>query len=257
MSYEIDEIDDMMKNVELNNSINNSSLNNITNSFNSLSVNNETFENITTGLDINGNIITDDNMLTEEDYEKEKKIRKEVGMYGIPNRFCSNVDDEDFVYKTLILPRSIFNELNESIPFTNEEFGGYEEYFSMFCQNNDETFLTTDNIFGIAKIFDTMFDKKIINYDFCYEVINQTLAELNEFEQDNNYNQYFDDTIKEYLYGLRIIITKLTYLIEHYNNWYSNEILKLLNNYCVICIYLKFYFETNIFIDNNDNIIFS
>lgn len=203
------------------------------------------------------NIYDMDTEYEEEDIDKCIEERKNAGMYGIPNRFSTSVDDEDFIYKTLILPQCIFNELNNSVPFNEDKFDGYEEYFGMFCQNSEDIFLSADNTYEIAKIFDTMFDKRIINYDYCYDVINKTLSELNEFEISYESDEYLTFDIKELLYGLRIIINKLNYLIEHYNSWYNDEMMRLLNNYCVICIYLVFYFETNIFIDNNDKISFS
>lgn len=187
--------------------------------------------------------------------------RREAGMYGIPNRYCVLVDDEDFIYQTLILPQVIFNELHNSVPFTGEKFNGYEDYFNMFCEYNQDVMISSINVIDVGRIFDTMFDKKMINYNYCYDVINKTLSDLNIFETEHENDEYITDYIRELLYGLRLIINKLSYLIEHYNDlnysMYGNEMIRLLNNYCVICIYLTFYCETNIFADNDEKIIFS
>lgn len=173
------------------------------------------------------------------------------GQYGYPNNLCVTTDAEDFVYNTLILPNIIFNELTDS------GLNSYAEYFDNFSVNNEEIFIKHNNMYQIAKIFDDLFLKKPINFNDVRKIINNIDQDVNDSLNTEEYiHNYLTNYNQDLFNGLSILTERLISMISFFNKFNRNEILKNLNNYCVIIIYLKFMFESNIFSDyeNDENI---
>jgi hypothetical protein len=168
---------------------------------------------------------------------------------GIPNVNCKTVDDEDFVYCRLTLPNSIFKELSDS------GMTSYTDYFDAFCCNNEEIFLPTENIIQISELFDNIFSKRLINFDIVNNLVISNNNIINDLMSEESYiHDYFTDYINDLFYGLNILTDMLIYYTNHFRDSNYYNMIGLLNNYCVIIIYLKFYFECNI-LDINEKII--
>jgi hypothetical protein len=171
---------------------------------------------------------------------------------GIRNYRCSTIDDEDFAYRTLSLPNSIFTEL------INSEMTSYIDYFDAFCCNNEELFYTNNIIFKTAELFDNIFAKRLINFDtvgqLMTEANQQLLYLINETSELYNYFT-FNDYIQDLITGLFILMDMLKYYSDNFQSNNYHFMISLLNNYCVIVIYLKFYFESTSILKHNDKII--
>lgn len=168
---------------------------------------------------------------------------------GIPNINCKEVDDEDFVYCRLTLPNSIFKELSDS------GMTSYTGYFDAFCCNNEELFLPLQNIIQIAELFDNVFSKRLINFEIVHNLVISNNTIINDLMSEESYiHEYFTDYINDLFYGLNILTDMLIYYTTYFNADNYQNMIGLLNNYCVIIIYLKFYFECNI-LNINEKIV--
>lgn len=208
------------------------------NNFSTSNNNNETLNNSLQNLNISGsdnNMVIDNDLIITHNYD-----------YGIRNLHCKTLDDENFLYNKFYLPNLLYEEL------TNSGFETYYDYFEAFCVNIDTCFINEEIMMKIAVLFDDIFSKKMINFETVGEFVIEVNAELNELMNENSWIQdYFSDYIQDLIYGCNIIIDAIQHYVTNFEIENQNTILRLINNLCVIIIYLKFYFESNVFTQQN------
>jgi hypothetical protein len=169
---------------------------------------------------------------------------------GIKNINCSTMDDEDFVYCKLTLPNSIFEEL------TSSGMTSYLDYFDAFCCNNEEIFLTNNLIFTTAKLFDDIFARRLIDFNEVEKLIDETRTQINDiFNEDTYIHDNFSTYTQDLFTGLHMLMDMLKYYSTNFKSNNYHNMISLLNNYCVIIIYLKFYFESSSVLDKYDKIV--
>lgn len=227
-------------------------MNSITNKFSDMNLSSEEHNNTNTDL----HNITDsmktmgigETMDINENNDTFGKIK--WWSYGIPNNQCKLIDDEDFAYCHFTLPNTIFAELTDS------GMNSYVQYFDTFCCNNEEIFLSLSTVVKTAELFDNIFSKRLINFNDVYEVVSSANQELRELLKEESYiHNYFTDYTHDLIKGLTIIMDMLMYYSTYFESENYHNMISILNNYCVIVIYLKFYFESNILSPNDEIII--
>lgn len=176
----------------------------------------------------------------------EDHFKTYSGIFGYPNKHCETFDDEDLIYRKLVLPNIIIDELSAN------SLTSYKEYFEIFCLNLDECFIPMDIIIEIAGIYDDIFAMRIINFEYMGELSNRLHNELMSILADNNWiNNYFSTYIQDLIYGISIIGEMLDLRITYFDIKQHDLLIRLINNLCVIIIYLKIYFESNILTNNS------
>ena len=209
------------------------------------------------GYDLCNYIVPDDDMLDK--YDISPYI-----CFGIPNKYCQKYfDDEDFIFNRY----DILNNIKKYIKVNNS----IDEYTSNFCIGNGiiiDYNNSNDNPDVIyAKI---LYIYTYINYYY------KDLRDLTPFERIKHLPEhllYWVDNIvtifkkvindeslntdtflsiedvyfKELCYGLKIITSQLHLLLNHYKSyslWHLEErhiktFFKIVNNMCVIIIFMK------------------
>jgi hypothetical protein len=203
----------------------------LTNNFNNISINNEE------SMDI-----LDDDTFGKNNWWSS----------GIRNINCTVIDDEDFIYASFTLPNSIFKEL------TNSGMNSYIDYFDAFCCNTEEIFLDNNIIFKTAELFDNIFAKRLINFDDVSHLMTITNHQLKELiSEDSPIYEFrpFSYYIEDLITGLFMLMDMLKYYSDNFESSRYPTMISLLNNFCVIIIYLKFYFESTSVLQINDKLI--
>jgi hypothetical protein len=171
---------------------------------------------------------------------------------GIRNINCTIIDDEDFAYSIFTLPNSIFKEL------TNSGMNSYLEYFDAFCCNTEELFLDNTIVFKTAEIFDNIFSKRLINFDEVSQLMSSANYQLIQLiSEDSPIYEYspFTYYVQDLITGLFMLMDMLKYYSDNFDASRYQFMISLLNNYCVVVIFLKFYFESTIVLGDVDKII--
>ena len=237
------------------------------------SYDNETYYDYDTSIDSEDQAYNGDNEHEIEIEVEDSEINHDMYdtspyiCFGIPNIYCNDLngdfDDEDFIFNRYDLPNSIkkYIKKNNSIA----------EYVTNFCLGN-----------GILINYNEFFNSPEIIYVkilYIYQYIDnyyRNLKHLKPTERlsylpDNllyfieniiiilktiiNENELKSQTLlsidnlyfKELVYGLHIIITELSLLLNHYKFcklWQLQDthvklFFKMVNNMCVIIIYMK------------------
>lgn len=191
----------------------------------------------------------------------------------IPNIFSKEcvLDDEDYIYTDLRLPDEIMNFINE--------MQSIQEYTMHFITNNNIIINYNDTVYNIETIYaKTLYIYQFVHYynttlnhytpqqrinnlpcnllvwvDNLIILIKQglTMKILNYHNNDNReYINISQSYIDELLNGLNICVLHLKMIINHcktYHNlnmWsmdnkYITKFFKVLNNLCVIIIFMK------------------
>lgn len=209
-------------------------------------INNMTLNDTTNSISNNNHDETQFN--TEDDEITLTKWKRSAGLYGIPNYTLSinGVDLEDFVWKKIILPNIVFDELNLS------GMKSYSSYFKEYCINSEDIIISIDTMCDIGELYDTIFACRIINYEKIGNIINTLKNELDEsISNDNWLSQYYQDYVSDIVNGLYTIINMLQFYINNYSSDNHLEMRRLASNLCATTIYLHFIFNTNMFFSNN------
>ena len=184
--------------------------------------------------------------------------------FGIPNIYCNvHFDDEDFIFTRYLIP----NNIKKKIKINNS----INEYLENYCIGNnmiidyaccsDNPDITYGKILYIYKFIEYYYKDlkhlkpieriKLLPDTLVYwvenivtifkQVINnETLQEITFVSLSNIY-------FKELVYGLNIIITQLSLMLNHYKTvtlWDMEEhhiksFFKIVNNMCVIIIFIR------------------
>lgn len=216
-------------------------------------------------------IETEENKENEDIEDIEIKIdnfdNSPYRCFGIPNIYCNDLlgdfDDEDFIFNRYDLP----NYIKKYIKYNNS----IVEYVNNYCIGNGIVINYSDT-YNSPELF---YAKILYIYHYIYHyykdlkhlkpterlsllpdnllyfvenviTILKTMVnedELNSKELVAMDNLYF----KELIYGLHIIITELSKLLNHYKFcklWHLEDthvklFFKMVNNLCVIIIYMK------------------
>ena len=195
----------------------------------------------------------------------KENIQLHKDLLEVRNRPNTNYfDDEDFIYCRFELPIKIIEEISHSgkdfIDYfenvlnnfeSNFEFENYEVYCNICILYQYITiYYSTIKNNGIET------EDKYFSYDFlsivktvCRDVTRNCCLDSN----NSGYN-YFHDYTKEVMHGLRLIIIQLSAIItvldcnnfQNINNYpikYKTRVLRLINNMCVILLFMKFYYN--------------
>lgn len=194
--------------------------------------------------------ITDDmssmNISGDTSSQTEEHFRRYSGVFGFPNKHCETFDDEDLIYRKLVLPNVIIDELIAN------DITTYREYLETFCMNMDECFIKLDTAIELASVFDDIFAQRMINFEYINELSCRIHLELMDILNENNWlNDYFSIYIQDLIYAISIIGETLDIQITYFDTDNYPFMIRLLNNLCVIIIYLKIYFESNILNSGN------
>lgn len=240
--------------------------NNLSNIFDNLSINDKPIEldndikSITNVIQDMSLITTQEYCIKESTYEKFK-VEKYIPL-EISNTFCQKYfDDEDFVYIKLQLPQNILDYI------AHQSNGDILDYFSSIANDisNREEFDNSDVYYNIVSIYQyainyyqneniSPIDRiktfplgyfKWVSHIICVlkKELRFTPDTLNTFYEMSKIDQ-------ELSYGLNIIIAQLQIIIHFYEyNGYNifqlteqhiQRFVRLVNNLCIIMIYLKF-----------------
>jgi len=225
----------------------------------------KTNEDRETNEDIESNENDDD--IEDLEIKTDEHDTSPYRCFGIPNIYCKDLlgdfDDEDFIFNRYDLPNYIkkYIKLNNSI----------DDYVTNFCIGNGivinygDTYTTPELLYAkILYIYNYVYyyykDLKHLNpierlshlpdnlLYFVENVITILKTMINEDELNSNElvaieNIYF----KELIYGLHIIIKELSNLLLHYqycklwhlDNTHIKLFFKMVNNLCVIIIYMR------------------
>jgi len=173
-------------------------------------------------------------------------------------------DDEDFIYCKFELPPKIIEEISHSGDDFVDYFGNLLDNFeSSFEFENYEIYcnicilyqyivtyyfnMKNNNIESESNHFTNEF--LLIVKNVCHDVMCDCCLD----SSDSDYT-YFHNYTKEVMHGLRLIITQLSAVIrvldchnyQNINNYpikYKEKVLKLVNNMCVILLFIKFYYN--------------
>ena len=259
------------------NSINSNSISNVedlTNNFNNLNMSN--CNDILNINDISSQIHNEKDLEAFLEHLKNNSspfnmnnIHLNKELLEIRNRETTkHFDDEDFIYTRFELPVRIIEEIAHSgLDFTdyfehllnnfedNSNFDNYEVYYNMcivfqyisnyYCFRKEEK----EKNKNIMKENYFPFDFIPMVKTICHDVSCDCCLDSN-----NAGYTYFHDYTKEVMHGLRLIVVQLSAIIKifesnNFNNLnlypdnYKNRVIKLINNMCIIMLFMKFYYN--------------
>ena len=173
-------------------------------------------------------------------------------------------DDEDFIYNRFELPQFILEEVaHSSLDFVeyfhhmlkqfeqNSEFENFEVYYHVCI-----IYQYINTYYSLSSEEREKINPQFFSYDFlsivktiCHDVVCDCCLDYN----DSSYT-YFHDYTKEVMHGLRLIITQLSTImrvlechnytdLNKYPSNYFTRVIKLINNLCIIMIFIKFYYN--------------
>ena len=228
-------------------------------------IDSETNENIELNQDIEPN--EDDADIEDLDIKLDEHDTSPYRCFGIPNIYCKDLlgdfDDEDFIFNRYDLP----NYIKKYIKHNNS----IVDYVNHFCIGNGivinycDTYNSPELLYAkILYIYHYIYhyykDLKHLKpverlshlpdnlLYFVENVLTILKTMINEDELNSKElvaieNIYF----KELIYGLHIIIKELSNLLQHYqycklwhlDNTHVKLFFKMVNNLCVIIIYMR------------------
>jgi hypothetical protein len=187
----------------------------------------------------------------------------------VPNRYCTNYfDDEDFVYFKLKIPKIILDHLIN----TPKAHNNYSELdyvqkliYDIHMQDknidtfeNFDTYVKILNIYSnVIKFYNQINSHQRANWSLFGNNLNNTLDDIFDKMRNQICFDYMSPTYKdmskiyrEITFGIRLIISQLDIIRNYYRKhnisfqYYSvkhqNRFIRLLNNFCVLMIFLKF-----------------
>ena len=226
----------------------------------------------------------DEDNIDEEEKESNPLYNKLVPL-EVANYYCKEYfDDEDFIFMTLEIPYDLMDEIMESGNNT------ITEYFESFMNNVE---ISDDDIkeqmyYQIYNNCVTVYDKileyimpswygnDIPNDPSDYSIFNNEwtnvcrcflsqVKEVLESGMNDESIEYLCTYNKEVYAGLFIILSRLENLFSYYHdkcslNEFVDELkdyrsisVRLINNICVILLYLRFYYLNNPITDKKEN----
>ena len=234
------------------------------------------FENINLNSTVDIEHVEDD--MTELNENRRNPLYSKIVPLEVANYYCREYfDDEDFVYMRFELPNDLLEEIMESGNKT------VTEYFDSYLNNVEiaEDDITGLNYFmmynNCVKVYDTILehympewydydgpideDKQYVKFDtqwtYNCRVMLDLINDVLTLGMTDESMEYLCNYNKEVYTGLFIIMTRLKELFLHfndksavndfidYNKDYRNITIRLVNNICVILLYLKFYYLNN------------
>jgi hypothetical protein len=258
----------------------NDDLSNIINGFNNISINNCMEDGDDSCMENNNNVkenmnVVKDNMDEDTMNKKKNVLYEKFISLEVANFYCKEYfDDEDFIYMTFELPYDLLDEIIHS---ANSSIIDY--FYSFMIHNvniendNDYERLFLNLYNNCINIYDVIlshlmpswycddsphdpddyckFDKEWTNIcrQFLQNINYVLLNEINDstLEYLSNYNQ-------EVYIGMCIIVKKLEDIFNYFNDkeqlndFYDNDkdyrhiSVRIINNLCVILLYLRFYY---------------
>lgn len=226
----------------------------------------------------------------EDEEERSNPLYNKIVPLEVANYYCKDYfDDEDFIYMRFELPNDLIEEIMESGNKT------VTEYFDSFLNNieiteDDTQELTYFNMYNsCVKVYDVILQHYMpqwydydgpIDDDNTYVDFNEDWTHNCRFMLDTINNiltlGMSDDSIKylcnynkEVYTGLIIIISRLKQIFLYfndkssvsqfmdYNKDYRNITIRIVNNICVILLYLKFYYLNNLKDGKENDLIYS
>tara|TARA_Y100000816_G_scaffold110648_1_gene77369 strand:- start:44 stop:1285 length:1242 start_codon:yes stop_codon:yes gene_type:complete len=217
--------------------------------------------------DNTNNVMKEDNMNDSNKLDSSFGIPKDL--LEIRNRQdTKHFDDEDFIYNRFELPQFILEEVAHSgLDFVDY----FHNMLNEFEQNNEfdnfEVYYHVCIIYQYINIYYSLsseqreeINPQFFPYDFlsivktiCHDVVCDCCLDYN----DSSYT-YFHDYTKEVMHGLRLIITQLSTImrvlechnytdLNEYPSKYFTRVIKLINNLCIVMIFIKFYYNQSDF----------
>lgn len=239
---------------------------------------NEISQNIKNGADLDNllehlkGIINDNkdiDVMVEDNTNNSNNLDISFGipkdLLEIRNRQdTKHFDDEDFIYNRFELPQFILEEVaHSSLDFVeyfhhmlkqfeqNSEFENFEVYYHVCI-----IYQYINTYYSLSSEEREKINPQFFSYDFlsivktiCHDVVCDCCLDYN----DSSYT-YFHDYTKEVMHGLRLIITQLSTImrvlechnytdLNKYPSNYFTRVIKLINNLCIIMIFIKFYYN--------------
>ena len=208
-------------------------------------------------------VIVEDNTNNSNNLDISFGIPKDL--LEIRNRQdTKHFDDEDFIYNRFELPQFILEEVaHSSLDFVeyfhhmlkqfeqNSEFENFEVYYHVCI-----IYQYINTYYSLSSEEREKINPQFFSYDFlsivktiCHDVVCDCCLDYN----DSSYT-YFHDYTKEVMHGLRLIITQLSTImrvlechnytdLNKYPSNYFTRVIKLINNLCIIMIFIKFYYN--------------
>jgi hypothetical protein len=212
------------------------------------------------------------------DENRRNPLYNKIVPLEVANYYCKEYfDDEDFIYMRFELPNDLIEEIMES---GNKSI---TEYFDTFLNNieiteDDTTELSYFNLYNsCVKVYDIILEHYMpqwYDYDGPIDENNKYAKFNGEWTQNcrlmldiindvltmgmsDKSMEYLCNYNKEIYTGLFIIMTRLKDIFLYfndkssvsefidYNKDYRNITIRLVNNICVILLYLKFYYLNN------------
>lgn len=247
-------IDELCNKIEII-KIDEMNINNVINEFNNIEINESNSQN--------------------ENDEDEKFNQNKYLPLEVSNYYCKTYfDDEDFVYTKLKLPDIILNNLSERIKY--DKCFSLIDFFKklhmndsiyrnkyLINKNNSYTFDNYDIYLQIVKIyinylkFNSKLYERVVDWSIFGNNLNQTLDEIFQTMRDKISFDYLSDDFKdmeqiykEVTFGIRLIMLQMDIIrnyyrkhnlsFQNYSVKHQNRFVRLLNNFCVIMIFIKF-----------------
>lgn len=191
----------------------------------------------------------------------------------VPNIYCHKYfDDEDFVYMNLKIPTIILNNMTN----LNLEYYSYNNELDYFNQinfdlkNEKNNFENYKILIDIIKIYIKILNynitlssfqninnidfDKIFNTSYLIQNLQYIFEEMNDkicFDYTNTEYENMTQIHKEITYGIKLIMSNINIIINYYKylnidninlfqNIHKERFVRLINNFCVIMIFLKF-----------------
>jgi hypothetical protein len=258
----------------------NNNIDNIVNDINKLNLRNHK-----TKLNLEEDNINDKYELDDEFINKESNpLYEKFVPIEVANFYCREYfDDEDFIHMTFELPNELLDNIMTSGRTTVEEYFK-NEIDKLIPQSNEiEVILYYEMYSSCIIVFDTIMEYYLPTwYSYDYPHDKNDYSKFNKQWTNNCRNMLSatqkilqlginDDTLnylctynKEVYMGLFIIINRLENLFSYFNNVdsvnefvdynkdYRNIIIRLVNNLCIILLYIKFYY-LNYYVNTSNN----
>jgi hypothetical protein len=184
----------------------------------------------------------------------------------VHNTYCSRYfDDEDFIYTKLVIPNIVLDELCKKYNIIANDLIDIIDYMKNDPLKEDEDIDNYGVMIKILYIYSsvlkyynheswvnestklTEFDTELFN---DLNLIIKIMKEKITFNTEDEAFQACDKIYQEIAYGLHLIMNHMKILMNHYKKYkcglenfsfnHRNRFIRLLNNFCVIMIYLKF-----------------
>lgn len=213
------------------------------------------------GEDIVMGDITDGNVADDEIDNHNLNGTPDIFPYGQPNVYGGKCyDDEDFIYARLGFADDILDNLNLDILDLLRIYDITLDY-SQIRYNSEEIYVKTVNIWHFVKSYFTTLScirprERVMQLpaDLSFWIDNvvnllRYMLENGGFDLPSDWVDFIEETaFNEIIYGLNLVITHLKMLLNYcriraLSLWdleekYIKKMFRLLNNMCIIVIYL-------------------